>query len=149
MTHCCQSEKELIERVQSYFKKVPYASGANNHMGSRFTEFEAGMEAVLQVMHEKGMFFIDSRTTGQSVAGSVASKVGVPNAVRDVFLDNVADVDAISEQIRKLVRLAERRGKAIGICHPYPETLEALRREARYLRDGPVKVVFASKMVSG
>ena len=144
-----QSEQEISRRVQAYFKKVPYASGANNHMGSRFTEFESGMQTVLKAMHEKGMFFIDSRTTGNSVAGRVASTIGVPNATRDIFLDNVADADAISEQIRKLVQLAERRGRAIGICHPYPETIEALRREVKFLRNGPVEVVFASKMVSG
>jgi len=144
-----QSEKEITHRVQAYFKKVPYASGANNHMGSRFTEFEPGMQTVLKEMHEKGMFFIDSRTTGNSVAGKVATRIGVPNATRDIFLDNVADVEAISEQIRKLVHLAERRGKSIGICHPYPETIEALRREVKFLRNGPVEVVFASKLVSG
>jgi polysaccharide deacetylase 2 family uncharacterized protein YibQ len=143
-----QSEKEIVGRVKSYFKKVPYATGANNHMGSRFTEFEAGMRAVLEVMHDKGMFFIDSRTTGQSVVKSVANKVGVPSAVRDVFLDNVAEVDAINLQIKKLVQLAEKRGRAIGICHPYPETVEALRQQSKYLRDGPIEVVFASKMVS-
>jgi len=144
-----QSEKEISRRVQAFFKKVPYASGANNHMGSRFTEFEPGMQTVLKAMHEKGMFFIDSRTTGNSVAGKVAARIGVPNATRDIFLDNVADVEAISEQIRKLVLLAERRGKSIGICHPYPETIEALRRESKFLRNGPVEVVFASKLVSG
>lgn len=143
-----QSEKEIVSRVKAYFKKVPYATGANNHMGSRFTEFEAGMRAVLEVMHDKGMFFIDSRTTGQSVVKSVANQVGVPTAIRDVFLDNVAEVDAINLQIKKLVQLAEKRGRAIGICHPYPETVEALRQQSKYLRDGPIEVVFASKMVS-
>ena len=143
-----QSKDEISRRVRSFFGKVPYATGANNHMGSRFTEFEAGMTVVLEIMHEKGMFFIDSRTTGQSVVRKIAEKEGVPSAVRDVFLDNVAEVEAIRAQIRKLVALAEKRGRAIGICHPYPETVEALRREAKHLRKGPVEVVFASKMVS-
>ena len=143
-----QSEKEIVARVRSYFKKVPYAIGGNNHMGSRFTEYEAGMKTVLSIMREKGMFFIDSRTTGRSVAIPVARKLGVPSGVRDVFLDNVAEVGAISSQIIKLIELAKKRGRAIGLCHPYPETLEALRKEAKRLRDGPVEMVFASKLVS-
>ncbi len=106
------------------------------------------MNAVLEIMHEKGMFFVDSRTTGRSVVKSVAGKIGVPNAVRDVFLDNVAEVEAIGLQIRKLVELAKRRGQAIGICHPYPETLEALRRARKMLRNGTVEVVFASRLVA-
>ncbi|PLY02589.1 MAG: hypothetical protein C0623_03800 [Desulfuromonas sp.] len=143
-----QSESEMIRKVHSYFSKVPYAAGANNHMGSRFTEFDRGMKTVLNVLREKGMFFIDSRTTGQSVALSVAGELGVPNAVRDVFLDNVAEVDPIRQQIRKLIKLALKRGSAIGICHPYPETIEALRQEVKFLRSGEVDVVFASKLVS-
>ena len=143
-----QSKKEIAQRVRAYFKKVPYATGANNHMGSRFTEFEAGMAVVLEIMHEKGMFFVDSRTTGRSVVKNVAGEIGVPYAIRDIFLDNVADVDEIGQQIMKLVQLAEKRGRAVGICHPYPETLEALRRAAKMLRGGSVEVVFASKLVT-
>lgn len=143
-----QSQKEIVRRVSSFFEKVPYAVGANNHMGSRFTEFEPGMLAVMEVMHEKGMFFIDSRTTGRSMVEDIARRTGVPRATRDIFLDNVADVDAIRRQIGDLIRLAEQRGKAIGICHPYPETIEALKQEAKRLRNGKVQLVFASKLVS-
>ena len=143
-----QSEAEIMKRVRGFFKKVPYAVGANNHMGSRFTEYRDGMEPVLKVMRERGMYFIDSRTTAQSVVIPLAEDIGVPSTIRDVFLDNDAEVEAISAQIRTLVRLAERQGHAVGICHPYVETIEALRREKRLLRGGTVKMVFASKLIS-
>ena len=65
--------------------------------------------------------------TNRSVAFAVARASGVPVTGRDVFLDNVKDVGLIAREIRKLVHLAIRRGQAVGICHPYPQTLEALR----------------------
>jgi len=142
-----QSPEEIRQRLNAMLGKVPLVTGANNHMGSRFTEYAEGMEVVLQLMREKGLFFVDSRTSSRSVAARVAARTGVPVASRDMFLDNVADVEAIRAEIRKLVRLSQRQGAAIGICHPYPETLAALSQEQGLLKDGTVELVFASALV--
>ena len=40
---------EIVERVNGYFKSVPFAVGANNHMGSRFTRSAEKMDVVLKV----------------------------------------------------------------------------------------------------
>ena len=141
-----QSPDEIRRRLTLMLDKVPKASGANNHMGSRFTEYGEGMAVVLQVLREKKLFFIDSRTTSRSIGGREAVQVGVPVGVRDMFLDNVAEVDAIRGEIRKLIRLAQRQGSAVGICHPYPETLAALGQERDLLRNGSVELVFASTL---
>lgn len=141
-----QSASEVRSRLEQMLSKVPTAVGANNHMGSRFTEYADGMEIVLQVMHQKKLFFVDSRTTARSIGVREARRFGVPVGVRDMFLDNVAEVEAIQVEIRKLVRLAKRQGAAIGICHPYPETLIALRKERELLRSGEIELVFASAL---
>ena len=122
-------DAEIRRRFDELLAKIPYVSGANNHMGSRFTEDARALAPVMESLQEKGLFFIDSRTTGRSRVPEVAHQYGVPTMNRDVFLDNVAEVDAISREIRRLEGKARRQGMAIGICHPYPETLEALRRE--------------------
>ncbi len=142
-----QSDQEIRRRMAGFRQRVPYASGANNHMGSRFTEYRKGMAVVLDEIRNSGFFFVDSRTTARSVAISEARKIGVPVAERDVFLDNVAEVGAIREQIRKLIRVAEKRGEALGICHPYPETLEALRLEAPAFREMGVEVVPVTQLI--
>jgi hypothetical protein len=82
------------------------------------------------------------------VAAGAAEGAGIPFGARDVFLDNVRDVEAISREIHKLAGLARRKGQAIGICHPYPETIEALAREAGILRRQGIEVVPASKLVA-
>lgn len=143
-----QSDKEVRQRVASMIKLVPYASGANNHMGSRYTEYSDGMRSVLAVMREHGLFFIDSRTTAHSVVKREAERAGVPTSVRDVFLDNVADVEAIRVEISRLIKRAKQNGTAVGICHPYPETITALRLEQEQLQDASIELVFASRLVS-
>lgn len=66
---------------------------------------------------------------------------------RDVFLDNVAEVDAIVKQIHQLERKAHDQGQAIGICHPYPETLTALRQELPKLRERGFTIVPVSALL--
>ena len=143
-----QSEKEIRQRIASMIKAVPYASGANNHMGSRYTEYSDGMHTVLAIMREHGLFFVDSRTTAQSIVKREAERVGVPTTVRDVFLDNVADVEAIKIEITRLIKRAKQNGTAVGICHPYPETIAALRLAREQLQDASIELVFASRLVS-
>ena len=118
----------LIETLEQNIKAVPGAIGVNNHMGSRFTANRKAMKYVLTILKQKGLFFVDSRTTKKTVAFEMAQKMGVPSAERAVFLDNSESKRAIEFQLRRLVRLAKRDGMAIGIGHPYRITYEVLYR---------------------
>lgn len=141
------NDGELRRRFAGYLARVPHAVGANNHMGSRFTEDREKMQVVIGEMQGAGLFFLDSLTSGSSVGFDVARELGVPAARRDRFLDNVQDTAKIAAELRKLARLAARQGYAVGICHPYPQTLAALRQEAAtFAREG-VEVVPVSKLL--
>jgi len=142
-----QSPEEIRRRFQGFRAQLPDAIGGNNHMGSRFTENREKMAVVLAEMKEAGLFFVDSRTSGNSVAFAEARRVGIPAAGRDIFLDNEQDVEKIVREIRKLAILADRRGQAVGICHPHPETLEALRRELPYLKAQHIEVVPVAELL--
>jgi hypothetical protein len=141
------SDAEIRRRFDQLLAKIPHVSGSNNHMGSRFTEDARALAPVMESLQEKGLFFIDSRTTGSSRVTETAHRFGVPTMNRDVFLDNVADVDAITREIRRLESKARSQGMAIGICHPYPETLEALRRELPALAERGITVVPVSMLL--
>jgi polysaccharide deacetylase 2 family uncharacterized protein YibQ len=106
------------------------------------------MRAVLAIMRQEGLFFVDSKTSGDSVALAEARRMKVPATSRDVFLDNDADVELIARQIRKLVVLAGKHGKAVGICHPYPETIAALQQELPQLNRDGITVVPVSELIS-
>lgn len=141
------SDRQIRKRFTSYLEKIPYAVGGNNHMGSRFTADAGKMKPVLELMRREGLFFVDSRTSGKSVAAKEARALGVAVASRDIFLDNEADVGKISAQFRKLAALALQKGSAIGICHPHSQTLEALRQQADFLHKQGIEVVAASALV--
>ena len=115
--------KKFIDNLQH----VPHATGVNNHMGSLFTESRPAMEELVDLIAEQQLFFIDSFTTSASTGQESAQKKGVPTSRRHIFLDNVQEKGAICLQIEKLAALAEHQGQAIGIGHPYPETLSALQ----------------------
>ena len=61
---------------------------------------------------------------------------GVPTARRHVFLDNDLDIDKISQQLEKLVKVSKKNGIAIGIGHVKPNTLKFLKK--RY-QNFPIK----------
>jgi len=126
---------------------VPEAVGVNNHMGSKFTENERGMREVFAVLKERGLFFVDSRTTAASKGRRLTREIGIPGAERDVFLDNKRDVEYINGQLETLVRIAMKGGSAVAIGHPYPETLDVLREKIPGLRRRGIEVVPVSELV--
>jgi polysaccharide deacetylase 2 family uncharacterized protein YibQ len=123
------SDGELREKTEAALKAVPGAVGVNNHMGSLLSSEEGPMNAVLGVLAARGLFFLDSRTSAESVAYKVAIGLGVPAAERQVFLDGDPSPAAIHAQFLRLLNLARTKGAAIAIGHPHPETLAALTRE--------------------
>lgn len=121
-----QSVADITKIVAEDIGAVPHITGVNNHMGSLFTEDALRTETALREIKKRGLFFVDSRTTQSSTAFISASKLKIPVAGRDVFLDNKRDKAKIVEQIISLAKLALKKGKAVGIGHPYPETISAI-----------------------
>ena len=141
------SSAEVQHRLRGYLRTVPWVVGANNHMGSRFTESREGMREVLQTLKNEGIFFVDSRTTADSVAIAEAKKIGIAHAERDLFLDNDINEAAIRQQIRNLIEVAKEQGSAIGICHPHIETHAALKKETPSFAAAGVKLVAVSALL--
>lgn len=141
------NDEEIGKRTEAYLRAVPYAVGANNHMGSRFTEEREKMRTVLAVLKERGMYFVDSKTTPASVGDKLAREMGIAAASRNVFLDNVQDVAAIRAQLEKLADMAKKSGSAVGICHPHKATLQALVAVLPAMKAEGVNFVHASALV--
>lgn len=125
---------QLIGGLRAALADVPGAVGVNNHMGSRLTRDADRMNQIFSVLKQRGLFFIDSRTTSETRSYQAARLLKVPFAERDVFLDHLQDPAAIRRQFDKLVRRAEQQGRAVGIGHPHPVTLEVLRQRLPELR---------------
>lgn len=120
------SEHEFEHTLSQAFEELAGATGLNNHMGSALTADRSAMNRVMGELAKRDMFFIDSRTTEDSLAMDVARELGVPAFARSVFLDNDRDAAKIAEQLKIAVDLARRKGRALAIGHPFPETLRVL-----------------------
>jgi hypothetical protein len=137
---------QLVRQLNNDLDAVPYIVGVNNHMGSKITSISTKMYQIFTILKKRNLFFIDSRTTTGTLCRPSARLLQIPFGQRDVFLDHLQTPEAIRRQIRKLVRVAEKNGQAIGIGHPYSITCNALRQELPFLRQ-KVKLVTASRMV--
>lgn len=123
------SGSELAAATRRALEAVPGAVGVNNHMGSVLSADERAMRAVLGVVAERDLFFLDSRTSPQTVAYRTAADLGIPAAERQVFLDPDPRPEAVRAQFHRLLGLARERGAAIAIGHPLPATLDVLADE--------------------
>jgi polysaccharide deacetylase 2 family uncharacterized protein YibQ len=123
------SPTELRQTTLAALAAVPGATGVNNHMGSELSADPRAMRAVLQVLAERELFFLDSRTSPASVGYQTARELGLPAAERQVFLDADPQVEAVRTEWNRWLELARGRGAAIAIGHPHPGTLAVLAEE--------------------
>ena len=142
------SDAQIVAQVQSDLAEVPLARGVNNHEGSKASADPRVMRAVIGVLAQHGLFFIDSRTNVASVGEATARAMGVPTAARDVFLDNRADEAYSEAQLSQAAEIAQRTGSAIAIGHPRPTTLAAVRAMIPRLQALGVQFVLVQDLVS-
>jgi polysaccharide deacetylase 2 family uncharacterized protein YibQ len=142
-------KEEIEKKVEDDIMQIPYIDGVNNHMGSMVTEDTEIMRVILRKVKEKGLFFVDSYTTGKSVAFSVAREMEIRTGRRKVFLDmeNFKDVAYIKKQIEKLEKTAKKDGEAIGIGHNRIWTAQALKEELPKLQADGIELIYASQIV--
>lgn len=141
-----QQPQEMAALVRDAVRRVPYAVGLNNHMGSRATQNAAAMRTVCEALDGTGMFVLDSMTHPASKLYFEAKRAGLPAYKRNVFLDVIADKRSIMFQLDKAARIAQAEGQAIAIGHPLPETVAALKEWER-TRDRTVTIVTVRQLV--
>ncbi|MCC2617344.1 divergent polysaccharide deacetylase family protein [Aestuariibacter halophilus] len=117
---------DIEARLSAALATVPDAIGVNNHMGSKLTQLTLPMRTTMQYLREQQLFFVDSRTTRYSKAESIAHQFGLDYTKRNVFLDHSLAHKDIAAQFRRLIRISQRYGSAVGIAHPHTETLDYL-----------------------
>lgn len=114
------SDAEIRKRVEAAIDDVPHAIGMNNHMGSKATSDERVMKVVLQVCKERGLFFLDSRTSYRTVVPKVAAEIGVPTLNNNVFLDDVYTQNHVSRQIVEVKKYLKDHERCVVIGHVGP-----------------------------
>jgi polysaccharide deacetylase 2 family uncharacterized protein YibQ len=126
---------------------VPNAMGVNNHMGSKLTQLTLPMSVTMEFLQKRGLYFVDSRTTRFSKAEFIAKQKGVLSTKRNVFLDHVVSHEHIDKQFQRLLRLAKKHGQAVGIGHPYPQSMQYLRENLPKLASQGIRLVPLSDLL--
>lgn len=129
----------LQTRLIAGLDSIPHIQGVNNHMGSLLTQKEQPMQWVMDVLSEKQLYFVDSRTSPDTVAFKIANKAGIPTLKRHVFLDNQRDRAYLEQQFDQALKIAHKIGIAVLIGHPYPETISFLQERLDNLEDIELK----------
>ncbi|MCD7878176.1 MAG: divergent polysaccharide deacetylase family protein [Cloacibacillus porcorum] len=138
---------EVRQKTAAALDSLPGVVGINNHRGSLATADAKLMESVMAELKERCLLFVDSRTSGRSVAYQTAVAAGVPSVQNRGFLDNTADKNAIAARFREIVKNAQRRGSLVVICHFRPSTVMFLEELNKNYKELPVKLVTIPEML--
>jgi polysaccharide deacetylase 2 family uncharacterized protein YibQ len=141
------TDMELVAALRKNLDAFPDIKGVNNHMGSKFCENAEKLRLVMRELKNRGLFFVDSRTTKRTQAYRVAQEEEVPSAERNVFLDNIQSPQAVRRQLKRLIQLAKLKGEAIGIAHPHEVTLKVLTEDVPKLSSDGIELVPVSQLV--
>ena len=139
-------DEEIRSLLKSSLSQVPEAVGINNHQGSKATTDRHTMDVVMNELHHRRLFFFDSRTNSTTAADTAAASYGVPYVRNDLFVDNEADVAAISAMIREAAKRAQKYGTYVIIGHCRPKTAEAFRQMVPQLEKEGIQFVYVSSL---
>ena len=138
---------EFKKKLAQDLASIPGINGVSNHMGSRLTRNRQAMQWVMEGLKGRSLFYLDSRTSLGSVAADSARHAGIPTLERDVFLDHDRNVTDIEIQFDRMLQIARRKGSAIAIGHPFPETLTVLERRLPQLRSQGFRMVQLNELL--
>lgn len=134
------SPDRLINQLNEDLDAVPFVNGVNNHMGSKMTSIAPQLYQIFSILKKRKLYFIDSRTTVDTLCRPSAQLLHLPFAQKDVFIDHIPKPDFVRKTIHRLIKIADSHGEAIGIGHPHTVTYEVLREMLPELKEKTILV---------
>ena len=140
------SELQIKNTLAQSLKSVPFIVGVNNHMGSKLTTRPNIMNWVMEELSQHPFYFVDSKTTAQSIAAKSAQAHGIPTLTRDIFLDHEQTRPFVKKQFSKLIEIARKKGTAIAIGHPHRVTIDYLKRTLPKMGEQGIRIATISSL---
>jgi polysaccharide deacetylase 2 family uncharacterized protein YibQ len=141
---------EIEALVDRHLRRYKTFFGVNNHMGSRATADQPTMQALARALRRRDLVFVDSQTTPRSVARAAAREAGIWCVANDLFLDDGEETqEQVEGNLEHLAAVARKRGLAVGIVHPHPATLAALRQGLPRLQAHGIELVTIESLRPG
>ncbi len=138
------TQKQINARVKEIRKLFPNDVYINNHTGSVFTSNYKASKKLYKALIDNGFIFVDSKTTPNTQIPRIAKEFHKRYIKSDFFLDNILSVSAIEKRIKEAVALAKKKGYAVVIGHPHPQTFQALRNMAKLIQS--VQTVYIDEL---
>jgi len=141
------NQETLRRQLLQDIEEVPHIQGVSNHMGSRLMEDPGRLKIILSELKKRDLFFLDSRTSPQTVGLQTARSLGLKAGERSVFLDHSQGEEAVKRSLEKLIRVALSTGKAIGIGHPHASTIKSLKEMIPKIQEKGIEIVPVSALL--
>jgi polysaccharide deacetylase 2 family uncharacterized protein YibQ len=142
------TRNEFRKQLHMNLNSIPYVRGVNNHMGSLLTRHPGHMTWLMDELSRRGgLYFIDSKTTSKSIADKIAVEYKIPNLSRDFFLDPDHEKNTLRKQFDLFIQKVNKRGYALAIAHPYPDTIKFLKAHLSELKEHGITLIPVSKLV--
>jgi len=140
------SDDEIRLNLAKALESVPHAKGISNHEGSKATRDQRLIKVVFAELKKDNLFFLDSLVTNDSACESLAVEMKIKFAKRSIFLDNESSPAYIRKQFEKLIDLAVKNGKAVGIGHDRPNTIAILKEMIPRLEENGIELTYISEL---
>ena len=142
------SGAENAERLRWHLGRASGYVGVTHNMGSRFTASSDDMRPILSALKVRGLMFLDTRTSANSIAASLATTIGLPRAINNRSLDVQASRPAIDRRLDEIERIARRVGYSVAVGHAYPVTVERLTIWIKSLEEKQISLVPVSALAN-
>ena len=128
------NEVENLNRLEHVMKKAGGYVGLLGTLGTKFMLHSETFLPILKTIKQRGLIYVDSRSTSRSLGPELASSIQLPRAFNNIFIDKEPSNQKIKDKLDELEKIALKKRFAVGIAQPFPLTIEILSQWAEKLK---------------
>ncbi|MEC7806323.1 MAG: divergent polysaccharide deacetylase family protein [Pseudomonadota bacterium] len=128
------NEVENLNRLEHVMKKAGGYVGLLGTLGTKFMLHSETFLPILKTIKQRGLIYVDSRSTSRSLGPELASSIQLPRAFNNIFIDKEPSNQKIKSKLDELEKIALKKRFAVGIAQPFPLTIEILSQWAEKLK---------------
>jgi polysaccharide deacetylase 2 family uncharacterized protein YibQ len=140
------SKDAINAMAESAVHDIPNFTGFTNALGSRACEDSRVMNIILANIRKQHGYFIETRTTKNSVAASVATALDCPFTEVNARIEKRTAPD-IAAELRRLGAGAQVNGTMAASVTASKQLADALTEARAWFRQNGIKLVFVSEIV--
>ncbi|MCF8474687.1 MAG: divergent polysaccharide deacetylase family protein [Emcibacter sp.] len=135
------STRDNLKKLDWLLSQVTGYVGVINEMGSKLTTLEEDMLPILTDLNDRGLMFLDSRSSRFTVAAKLARRISMPRAVNNIFIDNIKGSVEINQNLLQLENTARTYGAAIGVAEAIPLSITEIEKWSKNLEQRGLRLV--------